>query len=368
MKRILTIVILLSCFKISQAADIRDSFLVDGVYRNYILHVPTNYSTAQNYPLVLNLHGYTSNADQQLLYTQMNTTSDANDFLVVYPNGIANYWNAFGAGANDVKFLDSLIERIKRSHKIDTRCIYSCGMSNGGFMSYTLACQLSHKIAAIASVTGVLSTNSQQNCALAHKMPVMQIHGTADPTVNYQTGTANAMGVEQTLSFWIDTNNCVLNQDTINVPNTNTTDGCTAQLIRYRQCDASSEVYFYKIAGGGHTWPGAFAIAAGPTNQDFKASTEIWEFFKRHKLAQPNGIDDFTKENIAAIYPIPFDNILKIDLTKNVKKEVKIFDVSGRIVFETKTTTQILEIATSEWSKGVYTIVIEGSSQRVVKF
>jgi polyhydroxybutyrate depolymerase len=111
-------------------------------------------------------------------------------------------------------------------------------------------------------------------------MPVMQIHGTADPTVNYQTGTANAMGVEQTLSFWIDTNNCVLNQDTINVPNTNTTDGCTAQLIRYRQCDASSEVYFYKIAGGGHTWPGAFAIAAGPTNGDFSASTEIWKFFQ----------------------------------------------------------------------------------------
>jgi len=359
---------MLGLLNTNKAADLRDSFLVDGVYRNYILHVPTNYTTTQNYPLVLNLHGYTSNADQQQLYTQMNTTADANDFLVVYPNGIANYWNAFGAGADDVKFLDSLIERIKRSHKIDTRCIYSCGMSNGGFMSYTLACQLSHKIAAIASVTGVLSNSSQQNCALSHKMPVMQIHGTADPTVNYQTGVANAMGVEQTLNFWIDTNNCVLNQDTINVPNTNTTDGCTAQLIRYRQCDALSEVYFYKIVGGGHTWPGAFPIAAGPTNGDFSASTEIWNFFKRHKLALSTGVEDIKQQTQVAIYPVPFDNTLKIDLTKHDTKDLKIKDISGRIIYESKSYSQILEITTTEWSKGVYTVLIDGSTQRVVKF
>lgn len=368
MNKLFTLLILLTTIKVSHAADLVDSFLVDGVYRNYILHVPTNYDSTQNYPLVLNLHGYTSNAAQQQIYSQMNVTADANDFLVVYPNGIANYWNSYGSGADDVKFLDSLIERIKRSHKIDTRSIYSCGMSNGGFMSYTLACQLSHKIAAIASVTGVLSNNSQQNCALAHKMPVMQIHGTADPTVNYQTGIANAMGVEQTLSFWIDTNNCLLNQDTIEVPNTNTTDGCTAQLIRYRDCDASSEVYFYKIAGGGHTWPGAFAIAAGPTNGDFKASTEIWNFFKRHKLALPTSIDDVKLQTQAAIYPVPFDNVLKIDLTKHDKREVKIVDVSGRIVFESKTNLPILEIATTEWSKGIYNVMINGGAQRVVKF
>jgi polyhydroxybutyrate depolymerase len=129
--------------------NIVDSFLVDGVYRNYILHIPTGYSSATQHPLVLNLHGYTSNASQEQLYTQMDVTADANNFLVVYPNGISNYWNSFGAGANDVKFLDSLIERIKQSYNIDTKCIYSCGMSNGGFMSYTLACQLSHKIAAL---------------------------------------------------------------------------------------------------------------------------------------------------------------------------------------------------------------------------
>ena len=100
--------------------NIVDSFLVDGVYRNYILHIPSGYSAATQHPLVLNLHGYTSNAAQERAYTQMDVTADANNFLVVYPNGISNYWNSFGAGADDVKFLDSLIERIKRSYTIDT--------------------------------------------------------------------------------------------------------------------------------------------------------------------------------------------------------------------------------------------------------
>ena len=75
--------------------NIVDSFLVDGVYRNYILHIPTGYSSATQHPLVLNLQGYTSNASQEQLYTQMDVTADANNFLVVYPNGISNYWNYF---------------------------------------------------------------------------------------------------------------------------------------------------------------------------------------------------------------------------------------------------------------------------------
>ncbi|MBL7799170.1 MAG: T9SS type A sorting domain-containing protein [Chitinophagales bacterium] len=335
--------------------NIVDSFLVDGVYRNYILHVPTGYSGATQHPLVLNLHGYTSNASQEQLYTQMDVTADANGFLVVYPNGISNYWNSFGAGANDVKFLDSLIERIKRSYTIDTKCIYSCGMSNGGFMSYTLACQLSHKIAAVASVTGVISNNTLANCALTHKVPVLQIHGTADPTVNYSTGVANAVGVEATLAFWLDTNNCLLVSDTTNIPNTNLADGCTAQLIRYQTCEQNAEVYFYKIAGGGHTWPGG-SVTVGVTNRDFNASTEIWNFFKRHKLNTSVGIENNSPKTLNA-FPNPFDNVITLQLTS--PHDVVLFNAQGKMVFEAKQQKQTVSINTTELPAGVYFLVTD---------
>jgi polyhydroxybutyrate depolymerase len=59
-------------------------------------------------------------------------------------------------------------------------------MSNGGYMSHTLACELSNRITAIASVTGsIFNTQYGSNCHPMRPVPVMQIHGTNDPTVPY---------------------------------------------------------------------------------------------------------------------------------------------------------------------------------------
>jgi polyhydroxybutyrate depolymerase len=370
MKKYILAVVFFIAASSSFAIDVRDSFIVDAVYRNYIVHLPASYNASNQYPLVLNLHGYTSTADQQMLYSQMNATSDANNFIVVYPNGIANYWNAFGSGADDVKFLDTLIERLSRTYSVDRTGIYSCGMSNGGFMSYTLACQLSHKIAAIASVTGVMSNWNQANCSISRKVPVMQIHGTADPTVNYNGGSGS-LSVEATVLFWCDTNGCSLVSDTISVPNTNVGDNCTAELIRYRSCAQGSEVYFYKITDGGHTWPsGAINIPNNNTNRDFNASTEIWNFFKRHKLQTTTSIKAIKEEKLLSVYPNPFSEKLNLNIENAGETTVKIFNSIGSIVFSGNV-NQNLEINTSNWAAGVYFATIKSSkgsyTQKLVK-
>ena len=38
--------------------------------------------------MVLNLHGYTSNALQQEAYSEMNAVADVERFVVVYPDGV----------------------------------------------------------------------------------------------------------------------------------------------------------------------------------------------------------------------------------------------------------------------------------------
>lgn len=344
----------------SYAIDVRDSFQLDGVFRNYIVHLPTGYTSTKNYALVFNLHGYTSNADQQMLYSSMNSTADANEFIVVYPNGIANYWNAFGTGADDVKFIDSLIEKLSRTYTIDKNCVYSCGMSNGGFMSYTLACQLSHKIAAVASVTGVISNHTMANCNISHPVPVMQIHGTADPTVSYSSGTVNAVGVEQTVNFWLGKNNCVLQSDTFDVPNTNTIDGCTAKRIRYQQCDASSNVYLYKIDGGAHTWPDALLTIA-VTNRDFNANTEIWNFFKRFKLNKLVSVNPIEESINVEVFPIPSTQFLTLKFNEIANRNISIYNTLGQEIYKLNNNDTTQELNNSEWPKGIYFIKITDS-------
>jgi polyhydroxybutyrate depolymerase len=337
-----------------------DSFLVDGVYRNYILHLPVGYSSTSAYlPLVFNLHGYGSNAIQQEFYSQMDASADAHGYIVAYPNGLANYWNAFGSGADDIKFISRLIDTLAARYRVNLNRVYSCGMSNGGYMSYTLACSLSDRIAAIASVTGTMSLYTAANCSPSHPMPVLHIHGTADPTVPYATGAANSIGVEQTLAYWRQQDRCTNLSDTTALPDTNTTDGSTVQRIYYSQCD-SSRILFYKVFNGGHTWPsGAVNLGGvGATNRDISATDEIWKFFNQYTLrgslsiAEPAAVAH-------SVYPNPCASRLYLKSEEAATGAV-IYDLWGR---ELIPLTQEQSIDVSGLAAGVYLLYLYHGSE-----
>ena len=266
------------------------SFTYDGVLRNYIIHLPTGYNSANKYPLVFNLHGYTSNATEQQLYSMMDVVANNEGFIVVYPNGIANYWNSgftgvYGTGTDDVGFISAIIDSMNANYSIDLQRVYSCGMSNGGFQSYRMACELEDRIAAVASVTGSMSDSTYFYCSTSRTVPVMQIHGTTDPVVPYG-GTFGMKPIEDVVSFWTSSNNCS-SFDTTEVSNISLTDSCTADFIRITNCDYGTENWFYKIYNGGHTWPsGLIDIPTnGNTNRDINASQRIWDFFSMYTLS-----------------------------------------------------------------------------------
>ncbi|MFN8277476.1 MAG: PHB depolymerase family esterase [Chitinophagales bacterium] len=332
-----TITLFLSLLCASVLAAQTDSFLCDGIYRSFIVHLPTGYSALNSYPLVLNLHGYTSDGSQQQFYSRMDNVADTAKFINVYPYGTLNagsrYWNSWGVGVDDVKFLSTLIDTMMRRYTIDANRVYSCGLSNGGYMSYTLACQLQDRLAAIASVAGTMSNNTVANCLMHRRFPVMHIHGTTDPTVNYNTGAANSIGVEAVLQFWRDTNACAGPADTIAVPNTSTTDLCTAQRIQANGCAGGGDVLFYKITGGGHTWPnGVIDIPPyGNTNRDFDASVEIWKFFRGHKRLN-TGLNDISLP-VVAVYPNPAEGLLQVSGARPLGM-VSVYDISGRLMLQ----------------------------------
>lgn len=375
MNKLFTIVTILFS-SVTFAQNILDTFTVDGIARNYILHIPQGYNSANAYPLVLNLHGYTSNANEQMNYSKMNTTADAEGFFALYPNGINNAWSSYGVGTvDDVNFLSTLIDRVSSQYNIDPNAVFSCGMSNGGVMSYLLACELNDKIAAVASVTGTLSNSTHSNCAPSRKVPVMHIHGTSDQIVNYNNGggiTGVLLGVEATVAFWLNTNNCSNISDTTAVPDSNTSDNCTAQLIRYQNCAEGSEVYLYKIFNGGHTWPNGLAgmLTYGNMNRDFDATTEIWNFFKRHKKGQETAVNHL-KNISASVLPNPFENSLTVTFSDELPTTISIFDITGKQIFREKNGKFQTTISTANWTKGVYVVKMQNKNgiqtSRVVK-
>lgn len=342
-----------------------DSIYSDGYWRNYILHLPTGYNPTNNYPLVINMHGYGSNANSQMLYSEFNNVADTSNFIVVHPNGLFNAWNAgflnpYHSGPDDVGFISELIDTLDKKYSVNTSRVYATGMSNGGFMSYRLACELKHKIAAIAPVTGLMHDSVKYYCQSQCEVPVLHIHGTNDATVNYNGQNGIYGGADSTAKYWANRNGCNLTPSITNFPDVVTTDNSTVTKIEYQSCNDSSQVILYRVNGGGHTWPGAISVPSlGVTNKDIKATHHIWMFFKQHWLrCKTTGINnkEITNGNIS-IFPNPTKNSLFIKEVEAVNlSSVKVYGIDGRLIKEYHKTTFI---DLQNIKSGIYILTIQ---------
>lgn len=341
--------------------SIEDSIFFDGMYRNYILFVPAAYDGSQPVPLVLNLHGYGSNAYEQFFYADFKPVADTANFLVVHPDGTKDgfglqFWNCFGpddTGVDDVQFLSDLIDTISAAYNVNANRIYSTGMSNGGFMSYTLAGELSNRIAAIASVTGSIDVERFPAINPQHPTPVMEIHGNADFVVPYD-GNSDFMAIESVIDYWVVSNNCSPTPEILEVENISTTDGCTAEHYIYSGGDNNANVELFKILGGGHTWPGTVFTYFGVTNLDINACKEIWNFFNRYSLDVLTDHEEISaqEENIH-VFPNPCNHSLALS---HAADEIKIYNMMGKqIAHEFESTL----LNTSEWPQGTYLMQVK---------
>ncbi len=369
---ILSLLLLTGFFCDAQSGvTLSDSIKSNNIFRRYRLYVPNSY-TGQAVPLVFNLHGYTSNATQQQNYSNFMPIADTAKFLMVYPEGTnpsgPQYWNAgFGPGANDVLFINDLIDSLDLAYNIDLNSVYSCGMSNGGIMSYYLACNLPNRIAAIASVTGDM-LKIWQSCVPNRPFPVMEIHGTNDATVPYN-GDATFSHIDSVIKKWRVFNSCNPTPVTTNVPDINTGDGATATHYRYTGGTSGAEVELYKVNNGAHTWPGAFPI--GVTCQDFNASLEIWRFFRKYKLN--NLVTDVRlneQDIFVELFPNPSANEIFVKLQGRQIKQYSISNVCGQTVMIEQANSSSITIETKDLLEGIYfmTIALENGGVLTRKF
>ena len=267
--------------------------------RCYLLYLPPDYEPGQALPLVLSLHGFSSNPHGQRAFSQWDQVAKRTHVAIAYPQGTGfpQRWNAdpeFGiTGENDVEFIRALIKQLVDQLAIDHKRIYVTGFSNGGAMALRLACELSDQIAAIGTVAAPVSP-TLLTCQRDRPIPAIAFHGTQDPIVPY-AGRSFSNG--QDLSFieshipnpdlyaapewtnlWATNNGCAPD------PNPLTPQGVVTG-IAYEDCVDNASVLFYSINGGGHTWPGGRNIPfVGITTYDIHASEIMWAFFKLHPL------------------------------------------------------------------------------------
>ena len=248
-----------------------------GVNRTYYVSYPDN--STEPAGLIINMHGFGGTASSQINGTQMNNYAHPENLAVVYPQGVNSSigspsWNVgtfwdFNL-QDDVGFLSTVIDEVASNFEINLNKIYACGYSNGGYMAYELACELSDKITAFGSVSGNFMLNSDQQCSGEREIPIIHFHGTNDPTVDYYPPSFDqALTVSEAIDYWSIFND--FNLDSYESLNSN------VEIYTYFKESSLAEFVHYKVNGGTHEW---FWNSWG-----FNASQELVNFFVQYELS-----------------------------------------------------------------------------------
>ena len=266
--------------------------------RTYLVHIPPSYDSEKPTPVVLALHGAAMNGSMMVWFSGLNKKSDDAGFIVVYPSGTGTgpflTWNAGGLKgkwaenkADDVTFIDKLLDDLTAVVNVDEKQVFACGMSNGGMMCYRLAAELSERIAAIAPVAGTIAIEETKP---KRPVSVIHFHGTNDKLVPFAPAKVKSnkfmklMGVEPSIQTWVKLNGC---EETPKVDVLSKEDD-EMEVTRktYQNGKEGSEVALIAIEGGGHTWPGKKSPIRliGKSTLDISANDLMWEFFQKHPI------------------------------------------------------------------------------------
>ena len=369
----LTIIICLIPSLLFSQDLVLDTISQDGLERNFIINVPTDYNPNNSYPVIINFHGFGSNSTQQMFYGDFRAIAESEGIILVQPQGTLlgaqAHWNVGGwtneSTVDDVAFTDALLDHLSQRFNIDETRMYATGMSNGGYMSYLLACQLGDRFAAIASVTGSMTPEIIDNCNPSHPTPIMQIHGTSDFVVPFN-GADFSLSMDDVLDYWVTFNNCNPTPEEVEILDSNTSDGTTATYFIYSECDNNITNEFYRINDGGHTWPGT-AFGGPGTNQDINASQEIWKFFSKYDIngALPSSTEDQIISTSVNVCPNPTSGSLNV--FSSDMQEGKVFNLYGQEVLRINLQAGDNSINLHSFQSGLYFLKTQNQSIKIIK-
>lgn len=299
---LMLIVLVISCSKrddpkIDNTFRFDESITIDGIQRTYLLNLPPNYYESSNHALVIAMHGGGGEAVQFESTSKLTDKANASGFIVVYPEGVqsngllkARTWNAgkcceYAAknNINDVEFISQLIDLLIASYKIDPKKVYVTGHSNGGMLSYRLACELADKIAAIAPNGCTMVV--EPPCTPSRPVPVLHMHSILDFNVPYTGGIGVGFTevyyppVDSVLNVWSVINKCTTTSQVL-------VNNASYKHTEWRDCNNDMTIQYYLTKDGGHAWPGG--LPGGPNSDTpstvISANDLLWDFFQQYQL------------------------------------------------------------------------------------
>jgi polyhydroxybutyrate depolymerase len=332
----------------SYAQETQEKVEVENVTRNFVVHLPQGYDKQQRYPVVVLFHAQNQDADDMARLTHFSQFADKNGIIAVYPVASRGQWNIGvhpdqpamtmgprrgygrpggypgggypgggypprGGGypggrrnpnqdpeetrnrpepADDVAFLNQMLDQLALKFSVDTRRIYSAGIADGGFMAQRAGCTMADRVAAIAVVSATLPKT--MICLPSRPVPVLFIDGTDDPVISYNGGTYkpgrfHLLSAEDSAKTWAKFDRCAEKPAQDKLPPAEKEKGAKeTKTLTYSGCHDNAQVSLYTVKNGGNTWPGGEQYTSekevGKTSNAVNANESIWKFLAIRKL------------------------------------------------------------------------------------
>lgn len=284
----------------------RRTLSTEGLDRAYLILVPGGSGTRR--PAVIALHGGTRPATDIFEHGAWPDVAMRNDFILAAPQGVNNQWNDGRKNtvsgkistADDVLFISQLVAELVARDGADPARIFLTGASNGGMMSFRLACERADLLAGIAPTIAAMPIAMREACKPSRPLAVIMIAGTADPLMTYDGNPARRLiqrpqdpmsGIPESFAFWVRFNRCGLPVREESLPDLDPGDGSTVTVLAGVNC-AAARATLLRVNGGGHREPslsrtpaasGPIARMLGPQNHDIEAAAAIWSFFSANR-------------------------------------------------------------------------------------
>lgn len=363
MKKLLLGILSFLILNASYAQQSNQTIVTGGVTRNYIQYLPVGFNpSTESCAIVFVLHGLGGTA-ASMTAAGFNYVADTARVIAVYPQALNNgfgqaAWNngtLLSSTANDVQLMNDLLDMYISDFNVDPTSVYFTGLSMGSIMSFHLACEMNDRIAAIATMSGTMSTDDIANCNPSYKTPVIHFHGTADEVVPYDENPLPSLSlVPETMAFWQNVHGCEMTTDSIRIDDT-AADNLTVDQFIYNDCDNVDPLELWRINGGTHTY------FYQPLN-DFTEGLEAWWFMRKwhHPAPATVGIDNLNTDYIS-VYPNPTKGILTIN---GINDQVEIYSISGEKIGDFDLSVN-KNIDLSHVTSGIYFVNAVGLTQPI---
>lgn len=344
----------------------------EGKNRQYKIYTPSNLNPSAKVVVLLHGLGATMN-DFDL--SSWPTIADTANLILISPQGlpfenqiIGTIQGVFNSGmildvpflgqipinsdVNDVGFISSLIDTVISKYNIDQNRIYATGFSNGGFMTQRLACELTHRLSAVASVSGTRA-KAFPACGPGTYLPVAHFHGDADSVVRLDgyvsSGTIGdflGITVDSLLNYWATANHAGISSQTILHGDSNS--NLYAESTLYKNSNDKTVLQYCLIYGGEHRYYGY-----NSTNNGFDIADLTWIFFNQHQTPGTLKINPIEMQS-SLLYPNPAVDFISLDDQNHQIQQVTIYSSTGSLLHSQ--TNQFDKINVSYLQSGIYLV------------